>query len=208
MLLQSFVIVSNIPRHFLDKDTYIFTWVGLASTPRLLSSKQNCHAVRPRELVLSSITTALNSPRPRTSLTRGECSARISFRNCSPSRSARSARPSSTSTSNAVIATAQPSGFLSKVACACENMRGERMERRRTRRRYYHARQVGHRASRPYRQARRIRDIHPRRELFQEGPHLGECLRAPHTTSCQSDKGPNQTQKFSTVIMSQICLTV
>jgi hypothetical protein len=42
----------------------MFTWVGFASTPRLLSSRQNCHAVRPRELALSLMTTALNSPRP------------------------------------------------------------------------------------------------------------------------------------------------
>ena len=91
---------------------YMFTWVGLANTLRLLSSKQNCHAVRPRELALSSMTMALNNPRPRTSLTSGERSERMPLRNCSPSRSARSARFSSISTSSAVIATAQASGFL------------------------------------------------------------------------------------------------
>jgi hypothetical protein len=41
-----------------QKATYMFTWVGLANTPRLLSSKQNCQAVRPRELAFSSMTTA------------------------------------------------------------------------------------------------------------------------------------------------------
>jgi hypothetical protein len=42
--------------------TYMFMWVGLTSTPRLLSSKQNCHVVRPGELTLSSIMMVLNSP--------------------------------------------------------------------------------------------------------------------------------------------------
>src|SRR6267154_2066508 len=126
--------------------TYMFTWVGLASTPRLLSSKQNCHAVRARELALSSSTMALNSPRPRTSLTRGERSARISFRHRPPSRVARSARPSSIRTSSAVIATAQPSGFLFKFACRGEDEKwSENMkERRRTRHRYYHVRLAGY----------------------------------------------------------------
>jgi len=184
---------------------YIHVHVGgLGQHPRLLSSKQNCHAERPRELALSSITMALNSPRPRTSLTRGDRSARMSFRNCSPSRVARSARPSSTRTSSAVIATAQPSGFLFEFACASEDgkRREEMKERRHTRHRYYRARLDGYRASPPYLRAQRIRGIHLPRELCREEPHLGEYLHALHTTSSRFDIGPNQTQSFSIVIMS------
>ncbi len=105
---------SSVVLSLLDfTNAYVLTCVGLASTPRLLRRRQSCHAVRPRLLADSSMTTALNNPRPRTSLTSGERNALMPLRNCSPSLCARSESRSSTSTSNAVIATAQPSGFLS-----------------------------------------------------------------------------------------------
>lgn len=92
--------------------TYMFTCVGLANTPRLFRSKQNCHAVRPRLLFSSSITIAFKSPRPLTSFTNGELMARTDERNCSPRTCARSAKFSSNNTLRAVIATAHPRGLL------------------------------------------------------------------------------------------------
>lgn len=92
--------------------THMLTCVGLASTPLLFSSKQSCQAVRPRVLLLSSITMAFNSPRPRTAFTRGELIAVTAVRNFSPRSYARSASFSSTRTSRAVIATAHPNGLL------------------------------------------------------------------------------------------------
>ncbi len=90
----------------------MFTCVGFASTPRLLSKRHSCHAVRPFELTCSSMTMAFSSPRPRTVLTKGELIARIAERNCSPRASARCASFSSTKTSSADIATAHPRGLL------------------------------------------------------------------------------------------------
>ena len=58
------------------------------------------------------MTMAFKSPRPRTSLTSGELIARMAERNFSPRMFARSARFSSVRTERAVMATAQPSGFL------------------------------------------------------------------------------------------------
>lgn len=49
----------------------MFRWVGFASTPLSFIKRQSCHAVRPFLLLVSSMTTAFKSPRPRTSLTRG-----------------------------------------------------------------------------------------------------------------------------------------
>lgn len=83
------------PESYMLKKTYILTWVGLASTPRLLSNRQNCQAVRPRTLLLSSITTAFNNPFPLTHATSGWLKARIWDRKCSPSRVALAARCSS-----------------------------------------------------------------------------------------------------------------
>jgi hypothetical protein len=89
----------------------ILTCVGLARRPLLFIRRQNCQAERPFVLLPSSKTTALSSPRPRTSLTSGEPIALISSRKILPSRSARLARSSSTRTSSAAMATAQPSGL-------------------------------------------------------------------------------------------------
>lgn len=92
--------------------TYMLTCVGLARTPRLLRRRQSCHAVRPLVLHSSLMTTAFSNPRPRTSLTSGELISRIADRNFSPRTWARSESFSSTRTSRAAIATAQPRGFL------------------------------------------------------------------------------------------------
>lgn len=95
--------------------SYMLTWVGFASTPLLFNKRQNCHAVLPRLLFDSSITTAFNSPRPLTSLTRGALNARIPERNFSPRSSARSDRRSSMRMSRAVVAMAHPNGFLQGI---------------------------------------------------------------------------------------------
>lgn len=92
--------------------THILTCVGFANTPRLISNKQNCHALLPFVLFVSSMTTAFNSPRPRTHATRGELRLRMEVRKSSPRRKARAESCSSTRTSRAVMATAQPRGFL------------------------------------------------------------------------------------------------
>lgn len=101
----------GVNRRTKDQVTYMLQWVGFARTPRLLSSRQNCHAVRPLQLFSSSMTTALRRPLPRTSLTKGEFNARIPARNISPRYCARSASFSSTRTRSDVIATAHPRGL-------------------------------------------------------------------------------------------------
>ena len=70
-------------------EAHMFTCVGFASTPLLLSKRQNCQAVRPRWLCDSSMTTALSNPLPRTSFTRGEFISRIADRKRLPSSIAR-----------------------------------------------------------------------------------------------------------------------
>lgn len=70
---------------------------------------------------------------------------------------------------------------------------------RRTRRRYFHARPVGCRASRPYRPARRKRDTRLPRELSRGGPRPGECLHALRIIACPSDKGPDRIHGFKTI---------
>ena len=95
-----------------QRSTNILTCVGFAKTPLLFKSKQNCHAVLPLRLFVSSITTAFNNPLPRTSATSGLLNPRTVERKYSPSLKERSARRSSTRTERAVTATAQPRGLL------------------------------------------------------------------------------------------------
>ena len=111
MLKSSLVWTTLIHR----KVTYMLTCVGLANKPLLFNNKQSCQAVLPFRLFDSSMTTAFRRPRPRTVLTNGELMASMEDRKTLPRRSARAARSSSTRTCNAVMATAQPSGFLDKV---------------------------------------------------------------------------------------------
>ncbi len=114
----------------LNESTHMLTCVGLASNLSLASSwypevsiahpfdfinKHNCHAVLPFLEAVSSMTTPLNNPRPRMILMKGLLR---SFNPClkiSPSLADRSAKFSLTNTSKAVIATAQPRGFLESV---------------------------------------------------------------------------------------------
>jgi hypothetical protein len=74
--------------------------------------RHNCHAVRPFLDTDSSMTTPLNSPRPRMILMKGLLRSLRPCRKISPSRCERLTRSSLTRTSRAVMATAHPRGFL------------------------------------------------------------------------------------------------